>query len=225
MDEEDAPEFVEESKGFRKKKGGGWQTIREPSPPDEQPQVVLPDGKPVAPTRTRPKSRSPSPVVDATDLEQETVYRDASGRKINLSIARAEKKRKEREEAEKIGRRMEWGKGVIQRQEAEQRRNELHGGQQKNFSRSANDTDMNKHMKEEQRWSDPAAAFLTKKKLGPKRPAYSGPLPPPNRFCILPGYRWDGVDRGNGFEKKLFQRQNERQRTGLEAYQWSVDDM
>lgn len=33
------------------------------------------------------------------------------------------------------------------------------------------------------------------------------------------------ADRSNGFEKKLFQKQNERQRKGLEAYQWSVDEM
>ena len=33
------------------------------------------------------------------------------------------------------------------------------------------------------------------------------------------------TDRSNGFEKKLFQHGNERQRRGLEAYEWSVDDM
>ena len=33
------------------------------------------------------------------------------------------------------------------------------------------------------------------------------------------------VDRSNGFEKKFFQRQNDRSRNTTEAYNWSVDDM
>ena len=55
-------------------------------------------------------------------------------------------------------------------------------------------------------------------------------------MCNLLSYLWRSrvfleltdmlfPDRGNGFEKKLFQKLNERKRTGLESYHWSVDDM
>lgn len=30
----------------------------------------------------------------------------------------------------------------------------------------------------------------------------------PNRYNIKPGFRWDGVIRGNGFENKYLQEQN-----------------
>ena len=45
------------------------------------------------------------------------------------------------------------------------------------------------------------------------------------RFNIWPGYRWDGVDRSNGYEKKLFESIANRHAKSQEAYLWSVEDM
>lgn len=85
---------------------------------------------------------------------------------------------------------------------------------------------MNAELRSLERASDPALAFLTKKRdVGPQKPRYAGPAPAPNRFGIAPGYRWDGVDRGNGFEKKLFQRMNERKRRDVDDAAWRQEDM
>lgn len=36
---------------------------------------------------------------------------------------------------------------------------------------------------------------------------------------------FSATDRGNGFEKKLFESKNAKRRVVAESYQWSVDDM
>lgn len=95
---------------------------------------------------------------------------------------------------------------------------------------------MNEVLREKTHWDDPALAFLTRRS-GPRvrRPQYDGPPPPPNRFNIKPGYRWDGVDRGNGFESRLFLKINSNQRLQSEFQgtlypnqahpAWSAEDM
>ena len=54
------------------------------------------------------------------------------------------------------------------------------------------------------------------------KPKYRGPLPPPNRFDIMPGYRWDGIIRGINYEAKRFTRANITKIRKQQAYQWSV---
>ncbi|KAF9042639.1 hypothetical protein BDZ89DRAFT_1128545 [Hymenopellis radicata] len=248
-DPDDAAEAVVEvsDRSFKKRKregeaDSGWAVVREPTPPpaeDEKPQVVETDTPFAGGLVSAKQLKKVLPQVQATTSAdnnsltaeeiakaQETVYRDATGRKIDTKAARAEAARKKRELEEKEAQKMEWGKGLVQRDEAEQNKKELEKQRNKKGFRHADDEDLNEELKAKELWNDPAAAFLTKKKAkGPKLPQYNGPPPPPNRFGIRPGYRWDGVDRSNGFEKKFFQNQNAKKRRGLESYQWSAEDM
>ncbi|KAH7344726.1 Pre-mRNA-splicing factor of RES complex-domain-containing protein [Rhizoctonia solani] len=246
-DDEDIKEAqMASDRSFKKKTKSNWAIVQpgdgipgeEPTPKDEEPQVVEEDDQPIFRAglmtadqlnKAMPKKKKPTKEeIDeaAAAAAQETVYRDSSGRKIDTKAERAEAARKKREREELEAKKMEWGKGLVQREEEEKRRLELEKEKTRGMARYADDADLNADQKAQDRWNDPAAAFLTtKKSKGPKKPEYQGPPPPPNRFGIKPGYRWDGVDRGNGFEKKFFQKQNERMRRGAEAYEYSVDDM
>ncbi|MCJ1405487.1 Pre-mRNA-splicing factor cwc26 [Xylographa trunciseda] len=157
---------------------------------------------------------------------QETIYRDASGRIINLAMKRAEARKKAEDEAAKAAADLEAQKGDVQRAQLAKRKEELADAKFLPVARYADDEDLNDELKERDRWNDPAAQFLSKKKQGKSvtgKPLYTGPAMP-NRYGIRPGYRWDGVDRGNGFEKEYFAAQNKRKNLKDLDYAWQMDE-
>ena len=118
-----------------------------------------------------------------------------------------EKKRKEVPEAVKQKYEM-WNKGLTQVKAASHQLEDNLYEMSKSLTRTVDDKDREDLLKEREREDDPMAAYMKKKKEkihGKSRryPQYKGPQPPPNRYGIPPGYRWDGVDRSSGFEKKL----------------------
>ena len=189
MDEcEDVAEAVVASdRSFKKRRmepdnGGGveasgWTTVREPSPPasDEQPVVVATTedaesfrGGLLTKDQIRAKFSSSKHArgeeeddPEAVAAAQETVYRDASGRKIDMKLEKAEAARKKREREEREAQKMEWGKGMVQREDAEKRKKEEERIRQSGFTRYVDDEDLNRSQKEQERWNDPAAAFMT----------------------------------------------------------------
>ncbi|KAL3463612.1 Pre-mRNA-splicing factor of RES complex-domain-containing protein [Aspergillus heterothallicus] len=158
---------------------------------------------------------------------QETIYRDASGRIINVAMKRAEARRVEEEKKVKEIEAKEALMGDVQRRDREARRQALDEARVMPLARTVEDEDLNEELKAQERWNDPAAQFLTKKRGGGAsvsgQPLYKGAFQP-NRYGIRPGHRWDGVDRGNGFEKEWFAARNRKGRMEALEYEWQMDE-
>lgn len=125
----------------------------------------------------------------------------------------------------------------------------------KPLARYADDADLDKELREQEREGDPMLEYIKQKQIkeGKRKPGMYirdinsiyvmilififqksiSILEPaqyqgsyaPNRFGIKPGHRWDGVDRSNGYEKKWFETQNAKKARQEEAYKWSTSDM
>ncbi|KAH8404653.1 hypothetical protein KR215_006266 [Drosophila sulfurigaster] len=143
----------------------------------------------------------------------------------------AELKRKEAHEQKKKELYDRWGKGLKQLEAQQERHAEMAHEAAKPVARYANDEDLDRHLREQEHADDPMLAYMQAKRKKqeqlsnkPVMPVYAGSYPE-NRFGIRPGYRWDGVDRSNGYEQRWFDKQNERRAVQDEAYKYSVEDM
>lgn len=133
---------------------------------------------------------------------EETVYRDATGRRIDISMRRQEARKEMDEKLKKELEEKEMQKGDVQRAQKEKRREQLDEAKFLPVARTIDDVELNAELKEKDRWNDPAAQFIKKKNAGKSvsgKELYKGSSAP-NRYGIRPGHRWDGVDRGNGWE-------------------------
>ncbi|KAJ4421809.1 Pre-mRNA-splicing factor cwc26 [Gnomoniopsis sp. IMI 355080] len=174
--------------------------------------------------------------------EEETYYRDATGRRVDVSMKRAEARRAALDAEEAERKKKEALKGEVQLEEARKRKEKLEEAKGMTLARTADDEELNREMKGQLRWNDPMARFLeaeekpvagggsgasrggtTSSSKASRRPVYKGACPP-NRYGIKPGYRWDGVDRSNGFESERFKALNRRERNKDLSYQWQMDE-
>ncbi|KAK1759518.1 putative pre-mRNA splicing protein [Echria macrotheca] len=168
--------------------------------------------------------------------EDEVILRDATGRRVDAAMRRAEMRRAQAEAERAEEERKRNLKGEVQLAEARRRREELQDAALMPLARGKDDVEMNRELQEQQRWNDPMAQFMDSKESGARgtgtgknkkmearRPLYKGAAPP-NRYGIKPGYRWDGVDRGNGFEAERFKAINRKERNKGLDYAWQMDE-
>lgn len=163
----------------------------------------------------------------------EVILRDATGRRVDATMRRAEARRAQAEAERAEEARKTALKGEVQLAEARRRREAVAEAALMTVARGRDDVAMNEEMRGKGRWNDPMAEFMSAggkegggkrgKGKGGRRPVYNGAAPP-NRYGIRPGYRWDGVDRGNGFEAERFKAINRRERNKDLSYHWQMDE-
>lgn len=212
---------------------------------DEAPAVMMSDGtyaglQSAAAVSAQLARRKAAEEADFAKMrrearEAETVYRDATGRRVDAGMKRAEARRAAADAAAKEQQARDNLRGEVQAREARARRDRLDDARLMTVARGADDDELNREQKAQARWGDTMAEFIgdaggggaaaggKKKGKNKGRPVYQGAAPP-NRYGIKPGYRWDGVDRGNGFEAERFKAMNRVERNkGLE-YNWLMDE-
>ncbi|KAL4164454.1 hypothetical protein KRP22_004320 [Phytophthora ramorum] len=185
--------------------------------------------------------------VDASEMgaNAETVYRDKRGRKLDMlnemvrqqEVLDGKRKREEREE-------YEWGTGEVQKRERMSKQELIEQMKKTPFARHEDDEELERKRRDRVRAFDPINSKTfredplaeegkgkkqkskkDRKKTSQAKPKYAGPPAPPNRFGIMPGYRWDGVVRGTNWEEKIMMRQNANTAVSEEAYKYAVADM
>ena len=122
--------------------------------------------------------------------------------------------------------------GTIQKAQQRQGRAHLEKIKQSTFARGKDDAEIEEVQRSAVREGDPMVKSTTNRKesnenISPRqrRPLYQGPAAKPNRFGILPGFRWDGNDRGNGFEDRLLAKQAHAAQLREDAYRSNADGM
>jgi len=166
-----------------------------------------------------------------TGKNADTVYRNRSGGKIDREqwVEQQQKKRKKKL-SEYPEQELAWGGGLKQQQSKEDEMAEDVRVSQLPFARWQPDEGALDNMHDKQAWHDPMSKFKDEEETGSaslgsqEKPAVKKPKCPhppwPNRFGILPGYRWDGAVRGHNYEKRWLDAKNNREFMKTERYKW-----
>jgi len=184
-----------------------------------------------------------APSAAAQGAGAATVYRDRRGRRLDmLSDYMRTQERAAGADADAEALRYQWGRGAADKARDMAAAAELDGLRGTAFAVHADDADLNADLRQRLRADDPMAAAVAALRerddlaAGPGSAAarhpqsrgrriYRGPPGPPNRFGVAPGYRWDGVDRSNGYEARFQSRAAHRAHRVNAQYATMTSDM
>lgn len=219
------------------------ETIKNNSPPRSSKMTKTLDGKLSGLQDAKTLKRENDEYKERQDKLFREMRPEMSGRHADIMIRDRRGKNKEFEldmEGERKKAELEearkkeydrWGKGLKQIEDLEQRYKEHMHEANKPLARFADDEDLQDHLRHQERLDDPMLEYMRRKKQDvnkekgvEEKPKYQGQFLE-NRFNIRPGYRWDGVDRSNGYEKKYYSMISSKKSMEEEAYRYATEDM
>jgi len=162
--------------------------------------------------------------------QEATVFRDATGSRFNQRAARKAAEEKAQKRKDREDQWQQWGTGKVQADIRKTTKASNEHEMNKPLARYADDKDLESYQKSIKRIDDPMEKYFTQKAEKRRRkaggmPKYKGAPPEPNRYNLMPGYRWDGVDRTNGFERKYFRRLADKKALKEFEIQYLTEDM
>jgi pre-mRNA-splicing factor CWC26 len=172
---------------------------------------------------------------EETGRDAEVVYRDKEGNIVDEKTAKRLRQRGRILEDPDDELHPGWRGGLIQKEEGEKIRKKIEQEAHKPFAQYEDDEELNVMQMEVAKEEDPMNAYMEKKKKKRdkkrkkaegivERKRYTGPPPPPNRFGIVPGWMWDGIDRSNGFETKFLRAISQAKDRQSKEYKATVED-
>lgn len=173
---------------------------------------------------------------EQTGRNATTVYRNREGVRIDRDEwVQQQQKKKRKKLSDYPEQELEWGGGVKQKYSREEDMAETERIAAQPFARFEPDEKYMEELKERQDWNDPmrkfqaeddgeaAASSSASKPAAPKPKCPHAPWP--NRFNILPGYRWDGKVRGTDYERRWLETKNHRDFREKERWKWEMEEM
>ena len=145
-----------------------------------------------------------------TNVSQETIYRDKSGRVIDIKAKREQLQHQRTKESQQKEQAAALNQGDAQKAAELELRSRISNAT--TFLVSSKDEQFVSHMKSREIFDDPVATFAPSAKplvvSSVGRPTYHG-VSSSNRYNIKAGVFWDGIDRSNGFESLVLQKRNQ----------------